>query len=307
MDVTLASLRAFTEVAERESIRAAADSLGYTPSAISQRLSALENALGVQLFERLGNRIAVTTSGDRIRKQAIAVLTSVDNLERLASDVDLGSQPRRKVVLGGFPSGVQLLVPALLGELRQAGIDLQLVTLEDHAGEIDLRLGHLDVLLMQEYSVRKEMKDEFSYRLLVEEPLVLIVPPAHRASGDGLDGIESAADSRWILPSTQTTCGVGVRVLCRSAGFEPRIVATIDDFGLQKQLVQAGYGVAVMPESCAREEESLNMAASQPKMSTIPVNGSRSITATTRRTSADDLAVQSVLELLSNEPLPILT
>ena len=61
-----ARLRAFVEAADRGSVKAAADSLGYTPSAISQLITALEKELGITLFVRSQKGMKLTAEGSEM-------------------------------------------------------------------------------------------------------------------------------------------------------------------------------------------------------------------------------------------------
>ena len=63
MDITLQQLRMLREVATRKTIAAAAESMGYTPSAISQQLSTLEKSTGVAVLERVGRNVRLTDAG----------------------------------------------------------------------------------------------------------------------------------------------------------------------------------------------------------------------------------------------------
>lgn len=305
MEITLAGLEAFVEVAERQSIRAAADALGYTPSAISQRLSALERALDLQLFERLGNSIAVRSDAERLRGPAVAALQSVSELCRVAGAVGAGEGVRYRVRLGGFPSGVQMFVPKVFLDLRDAGVDLEVVSVAGQAGEAELRLGHIDLLLMQEYNVQKQRSDEFDYQQLAREELVLLYVDGGRKLG-----LKDMADASWIVSGAETSCGIGVRDLCHLAGFEPRVVCVVDDFGVQQQLVASGVGVAVMPRSCIANgmlggsfgmneyvAESGEDAAYGHILSTN-LDAMRTVTALRRRTSLGDLTLEFVVEKL---------
>lgn len=282
MDVTMAGIRAFVEVAERESMRSAADALGYTPSAVSQRVSTLEQRLGVTLFERLGNRIRLTPAGEQMRLRAYEVLAAT---EAFGVDAAMLSSQRRTVSIGGFPSGMSLVAAPSIADLGELGIDLRLVCVEDAQGQQDLRLGSLDVLLLQEYSVQIPRTDDFAYTRLVTEPLVLV-------SQQRLASLAASSTLNWIVPAVRTVCGRGVRHVCQGSGFEPNVVADVDDFGLHLDLVAAGLGVAMMPESCAlpAAERGLNQLV-------IP-DAERTVFAAIRSSSHSDELLAEVLSVL---------
>src|SRR5246127_1931173 len=71
---TIAGLRAFVAVAEKQHFGSAATTLGVTQSTLSQALSALETGLGVQLVERSTRRVFMTTEGSALLPRAQAVI-----------------------------------------------------------------------------------------------------------------------------------------------------------------------------------------------------------------------------------------
>lgn len=284
MDFTLVGIQAFVEVAERESIREAAESLGYTPSAISQRLTGLENRLGVELFERLGNSIKVNSSGQQLYHQALELQAAVEAFSINAANV-LGQ--RRTIALGGFPSGMSIAIAPVLGQLRELGVDVKLISAEDAQGQQDLRLGSLDVLLLQEYVVKVPKQQDFSYHDVLTEPLELV-------SSTEIHSLEEAATKRWIIANPKTVCGRGVRDLCRHAGFAPDIVADIEDFGLQLDIAATGLGVAILPRSAIAAHSSAGLWVKE-----LP-GTSRTIQAATRKSSRTDPTIAQCLSAITS-------
>jgi len=71
---TIAGLRAFVAVAEKQHFGSAATTLGVSQSTLSQALSALETGLGVQLIERSTRRVFLTPEGSALLPQAQAVI-----------------------------------------------------------------------------------------------------------------------------------------------------------------------------------------------------------------------------------------
>src|SRR5262252_9428427 len=66
-ELDLNKLHVFATVAEQGGVSRAAAELGRTPSAVSQSLTALEAALGVKLFDRVGKRLVLTRGGQQLR------------------------------------------------------------------------------------------------------------------------------------------------------------------------------------------------------------------------------------------------
>lgn len=79
----------------------AARALGRVPSAVSYAVRTMEAQLGVSLFERLGNRTALTPAGRRFLESARGVLAQANGLERLAGELRDGWEPELQVVIDG--------------------------------------------------------------------------------------------------------------------------------------------------------------------------------------------------------------
>ncbi|MEE9417329.1 MAG: LysR family transcriptional regulator, partial [Acidimicrobiales bacterium] len=78
MDLSIKQLRMLREVSRQGTIASAADQLGYTPSAVSQQLSAAEKTSGIAMLERVGRNVLLTDAGHELVSHADVIL------ERLA-------------------------------------------------------------------------------------------------------------------------------------------------------------------------------------------------------------------------------
>lgn len=127
MPVQFRGLRAFCEAARTGSFKAAADELCVTSSAISHQIRALENYLGVKLFERRTRSIELTASGRSYFRKVAPLLRSIDT----ASD-ELRYCPDRKTLRIQMPDffASELFVPKMADFSNQhPDIDLQIETL----------------------------------------------------------------------------------------------------------------------------------------------------------------------------------
>ena len=101
-------LRVLREVAQAGSFSAAASSLGYTQSAVSRQVAALEAVAGRRLFERSRTGVVLTPAGARLLPRAVRVLEELDAARREAAGAESAAGPVR---LGAFASAVAGLVP----------------------------------------------------------------------------------------------------------------------------------------------------------------------------------------------------
>src|SRR5215470_16040986 len=167
-------LRVLREVAARGTIAAAARSLAYTPSAVSQQLSALEREAGVALLDRGGGRIALTEAGRGLVRRTEAIL---DDLEAAEAELEAtATEVGGTVRVACFPSAARaLLAPAFAAlRARHPLLDARLVELEPEASLPALRMGEVDVAVSHE-NARHPARGESRLRRedLLEEPLLV--------------------------------------------------------------------------------------------------------------------------------------
>src|ERR687891_648585 len=105
-------LRAFTLVSDLGSISAAAAVLGYTQSAVSQQLAALEREVGTALVARSQRRLHATRAGEVLRPHDERVLVAVSGAEAAVNDLSGGT---RRLRLAAFTSAPSSFVPAAGG------------------------------------------------------------------------------------------------------------------------------------------------------------------------------------------------
>lgn len=245
--MSIQQLRMLREVALRGTIVAAAQSLGYTPSAISQQLGGLERSTGVAVLERVGRNVRLTDAGRELVRHAGDLLTSLEAartaMEQVAGEV------QGTIEVSVYESvAVTLLVP-LLERLAVDHPDLRIRTrqLEVEPALEAVAAGTIDVAFTLDYAhAPMSQRAGVSCTSLLEDVFYLVVPdddPITSASAS----LEAVADRRFISPSLSSSCGGGVVVACRSAGFEPDIAHQIDDYPTMLRLVVAGAGVAIVP------------------------------------------------------------
>ena len=87
-------LRTFREVALHETIRAASEALSFTPSAVSQQVSALERELGVELLQRTGRSVQLTPAGRALVGRAEGILAELAETEAEVRSI-AGASPHR--------------------------------------------------------------------------------------------------------------------------------------------------------------------------------------------------------------------
>ncbi len=246
----LQRLRILRELAERRTLAAVADSLGYSPSAISQQLSVLEKEAGTPLLQRAGRGVTLTDAGRVLADHADRLLAAADaaraDLAALSGDV------RGIVRAGGLQSALRyLLIPTLAAlSPEHPGIRLELTEIELEPALPELRLGALDLVVSDEYATQPRPRLAGIRReVLLEEPLVVVLPAAHpRSRGRGPVNLTTLRDDVWVASASGTGHHARVLAACRDlGGFEPELRHRSNDADLQLEFVRRTGAVALMP------------------------------------------------------------
>ena len=252
-------------VAAEGSIAAAARRLQYTRSAVSQQLSALEAEAGAVLVDRTGNHITLTPAGRTLVEHAERILVELRAAEAALA---AGSAVTGSLRVGiPFREGPQTMSRALTEVRRRfPDLEIRLAPVTDESGPDAVRRDQVDMVIISRYGKATGPAGHgLREWVLGSDPLRLCVPPDHRLAGAETCDIAALADERWILLTPGTTLGGLVTSMCVTAGFQPRIAATVNDVGTAVGLVGIGWGVTMAPE--------LTPAGDRAQVTRLPVAG----------------------------------
>ncbi|MEU1386814.1 MULTISPECIES: LysR family transcriptional regulator [unclassified Nonomuraea] len=235
-------LHLLRELARRGTITAVAEAVTFTPSAVSQQLSALEREAGVPLLERTGRTVTLTPAGLLLVEHAQAVLEQLERASAALAAVQGG--PSGPLRIGAFPTATRVLLPPALARLAADCPGLEPMVAEIDPADVSaaLRAGELDVALVHEYDFVPPVTDaSIETEPLFTEPMYL----TDRAR------VLDARDDPWIMSKPGTLCHTMAIRACQAAGFEPRVRHHIDDFDTVLAFAAAGQGVALVPRLAA--------------------------------------------------------
>jgi len=165
----------FRTVAEQLSFRKAAEELYLTQPAVSLQIKALEEDLGVQLFDRTGSRIALTPAGKMLLHYAEQVSALLTRAEQEVST--LSGEHAGHLALGASTTIAQYVLPRLLSEFRREHPRVQPTLISGNTERIVGAVVQQQIALgfIEGPAHSRDVKTE---PFLVDE-LVLIVPAAH--------------------------------------------------------------------------------------------------------------------------------
>lgn len=246
----LRDLKTFVAVASLLNFNRAGQVLHAAQSTVSVRIQTLEEELGVRLFDRLGRRVILTESGERLLGYGKKILDMEEEARAWVS----GASKARGVLT--------VRVPETLGVMRLAGVlrrfretfpqvRLRLLPCVSDGLTEDLRRGVTDLAFVLAYEVlSRDMRSAF----LGAEELLVVAAPGHRLASRRTVGPEDLRDETLLLSTSDCSYRRIFEGALAQAGSLPPIGVECGSLAAIKQFAAAGLGVTVLPEISARAE-----------------------------------------------------
>lgn len=277
------------ELSLHGTIRATASSLSFTPSAVSQQLSALERDLGVELLERRGRSVHLTPAAQVLVERTEHILVELAAAEAEAKAVATGTEPALRIA--SFASAAATIVA---DAVRDNGLDVHILDSDPKLGLARLRGGEVDLAILWEYDyVPIEPGPGVELVPLLDDPIQVVLPASHPAAAEPALELAALADETWIDSTPLSSCHPFLRRACNAAGFEPRVAAETNDHRTLHHLVASGVGLALIPLL-----SQLDLPASLVARSVRTNPPKRRIHAAFRSDSSRDPRVRRLLERL---------
>jgi DNA-binding transcriptional LysR family regulator len=246
-------LRYFVEIAECGSFSAAAERLFIAQSALSRQIKDMENRLQTPLFERTARQPRLTAAGQAFLPRARSLLSELLKASEMATQVGNGqlgtlrlshssTVPMSGRVLGGISAYLE----------QQTDVSMDIVKLSSEAQLQELAEGRLDVGLLRLPVLRQ--REGVQIIELYRERLLLAVPPGHALArntpeqGIGLGQLKELPFISIPHPQRGGLSYLSAE-LCMRQGFFPKAARVVSRKTTQLQLIQAGFGIALLPES----------------------------------------------------------
>ncbi|MFE5792909.1 LysR substrate-binding domain-containing protein [Streptomyces sp. NPDC056503] len=255
---SFSQLRAFLAVAEHLHFRDAAAAIGMSQPALSGAVSALEEALGVQLLERTTRKVLLSPAGERIAVRARVVL---DAVAELMDEAEGARAPFTGVLrLGVIPTVAPYLLPTVLRLVHRRYPELDLQVHEEQTSSLleGLAAGRLDLLLL---AVPLGVPGVAELPLF-DEDFVLVTAQGHPLAGRDDIPREALRELRLLLLDEGHCLRDQALDVCREAGREDGAEVTTTAAGLSTlvQLVAGGLGVTLLPRTAVTVETARNTA-----------------------------------------------
>jgi DNA-binding transcriptional LysR family regulator len=240
--MNLRHLRTFIAVADSGGVRRAATRINLSQPATSRQIHALETELGVQLFDRIGRRVQLTSEGEDLLPRSRRLLSDAEAIGERARALKSGQTGVLRV--GATPQLIESMMVAFLAQYqrRHPGVEIQLT--EDGGIRLPMRLERGDVHL----ATIPEGDERFDSRLLYPIYVLAVMATDHRLRRRAvLDVVDLAADPLLLLTRAFAS-REWFYSACQAARIKPRVCF---DGAVPQTLIAlaaGGHGIAVLPQ-----------------------------------------------------------
>jgi DNA-binding transcriptional LysR family regulator len=279
----------FVAAARREHLGTAAAELGISEPALSRSIGRLERELGVRLFDRVGRGLRLNGFGKLVLDRAERAFNELYLCEQQIRTLSAGAE---LVTIGFIPSLGESIVPKIFRGCLTLDPKVYLRFEEGRGpilrtmllnGDVDLYVG---TLLFPDPAIE--------WVPAWDEGVVAVLPAHHHLASQNELELDDLARERWLLARSAGTTRRALIERARAAGFAADVAFESDDFATIMGLVEAGYGVGLLPEHCAPGRETLAV---------IPIRSGPNRTIGIGHSRARQLtrAAAGVLEIIASE------
>ncbi|GGD69026.1 LysR family transcriptional regulator [Emticicia aquatilis] len=237
----------FLKLSETLNFRKAADEIYIAQPALSRQIMALEEELGVVLFDRNKRNVALTTAGEYFKEECERILEDFERVKQRTFQIHKGEGGEIKIAHSS--SSMQFLLPNILAKI-QAEMPLMKTNLNETTNIYGINAlinRTIDVAFGPNMIVPKELNT----RTIYVENFVILLPQNHRLDENNFESLAQLADENFILPPRNESSGYveSLEALCQSYGFIPKVAYQSGNSNTVLRLVEAGLGISIEPKS----------------------------------------------------------
>lgn len=252
--MTLDEIKAFVAIAESGSFTKASDHLHRSQPAVSRRIDLLESSLGAPLFARQGRHTALTEAGKALLPHAQAVLAALLDGERAVRNLLENSEAQLRIAVVGTIADSYLVdaLRAFQSEFTDTKLDLQTA----NSLEVSDFVRRSDAVIGLRY--HDDPDPQLEITLLGAERRYVVVPSNHSVKSSKVKSLKPFTLDRWLGFPTSGKARASLnealqKQFIADVGSPPQ-TTLVDSLTAQKRLVEAGFGIALMPKRNLREE-----------------------------------------------------
>jgi LysR family hydrogen peroxide-inducible transcriptional activator len=294
--MTLTELRYIVAVAQERNFRRAAQRVFVSQPALSLAVQKLEQELGVQLFERNKNEVAVTETGGQIIAQAQRVLEECARIKKIAHGG--ANQLAGRLKVGVIFSVAPYLMPDLIPLLKTKAPDMPLEIEENLTANLEVMLdnGWLDVIII----ALPFGGPGIATRPLYDEPFAVLVPSDHRWANRRRIKAEELAQENVLLLNSGHCFSNQVMEACPEIARGGGRIMQGNSLETVRNMVASGLGITVLPASASRGKYGSELTCAIPFSRPAP---SRRIALAWRKSFVREQAIAALAEAIAQIPI----
>lgn len=236
-------IREFVALAENGSYFETAERLFITSSSLSRHIKALEEELGMPLFDRTTRKVSLNQHG-RLFLPYAKQFVKIDDECTMAFDEE-AMYSKDAIDIGSIPMMKAYKISDILRQYRQSNKNVIINTHEADSTPLAemLRRGEIDFAFLRN---RHISVDEFETIPIAEDHLVAVLPKTSPLARSQTLSVNRLKDEALLLISKNSFMYRLCTDLCRSAGFQPKVVFTSQRAENLVELIEQGTGIALL-------------------------------------------------------------
>ena len=234
-----ARCKAFLAAADGGTLTAAAEKLGYTPSGVSQLITALEEDLGFRLLDRTRKGVRLSREGERMLPMIRQFVKYEENIYEMAGNIN--GLSTGTVVIASYLSVATFMMPEVIRAFQEDYPKIEVRLMEGNWQQVReyLQQGIADAAVMT-----YERFEEFDWIPLLEDEMVAVLPPDHPMAGCSRYPLEKCRDEDFIMPGLGND--VDVVDLLEKYDIHPQVKYVTTDTMVMLSMIRSGLGMSVI-------------------------------------------------------------
>lgn len=224
-----------------------AEVMAVTTATVSTQLKLLETQTNSTLFEKVGRNVALTATGKQLVKQVRPILDELEEVERTLNAPR--NDDRGIVRIGAFSSSLQTLVVPAVTQVKDqhAGISFVLSEMEPPESLAALSSHQIDLAIIGYIGELMTIPDELTAIELGTDQLQVLLHDRNPLAAQTGVSIADLREQDWAMEPQGAYLTDRLWRLCQDAGYQPRQVATFQDYAAIRAAVQHHFAIGVLP------------------------------------------------------------
>lgn len=258
------ALLTFVTIHQANGFSSAAEVLGRSQPAISRRIALLEDELGVPVFERASGGVVLSEAGRALLPHAERVLAALRDAESAIKALRTEVAGRVAIVAVGTLAGTNLTAVLKRFAADHPKVDLSISTAT--SAEVSDRVRRGEAMIGLRYLL--DIAPDLVCEHIASETMVVACSAQHRFAGKRLGSLAALCHEPWFAfrnaYDQRETFADNIFAQFQARGIGEVRWTSIDSLNAMKRLVEAGLGIALLPESAIDEERRLGSLATIP-------------------------------------------